>query len=111
MQSPQKCYKRGGFRRAQVLSVSGHVPASLDHLADQLVLREPHSNAVQGGTSLPAAVSQGMTVAALFNLKDQSALPLQRGCALQELLRNGIAAPGVHVRTPGCELCEMSEGS
>src|SRR6267142_4622387 len=52
-----------------------------------------------------------MAVAALLRLKNESALPLQRGCAVDESFRHGITAPGVHVRAPGCELCEVRKGS
>src|SRR5258708_4787921 len=52
MQGLEKCYERGSFRRAQILAVRGHVAASLDHLADELVLREPNRNTVQRRTSL-----------------------------------------------------------
>jgi hypothetical protein len=40
------------FRRTQILSVSRHVAASLDHLSNQLILREPHGNAVERWSSL-----------------------------------------------------------
>src|SRR5712675_3741225 len=41
-----------------------------------------------------------MTVAALLGLANERTLPLEGGRAVQKLLRNGISAPCVHVRTP-----------
>src|SRR5258708_39952881 len=41
-----------------------------------------------------------MTVAALLGLENERTLPLEGGCAVQKLPRNGISAPCVHVRTP-----------
>src|SRR5215510_10144044 len=100
MQGFQKCYQRRGLGRAQILAVSGHVAAALDYLADELVLREPHGDTVQRRTSLPAALRQGMTVAALLRLEDERTLPLQGGGVAQESRRHGCAAPRVHLRTP-----------
>src|SRR2546422_7815209 len=109
MQRLQKCDERSCFRWAQVLPIRRHVAASLDHLPDELVLREPYGNAVQRRTSLPAAFSKKMAVAALLHLKNERALPLKRSCAAQKSLRHRIAAPGVHVRAPGCEPREMGK--
>ena len=111
MQGLEKGYERGGFRWTQILSVRRHIAAALNHLPDELVLREPHGNAVQSRPSLPTAFSKGMAVAALLDLKDQSALPLKRSCAMKKSIRHGITAPCVHVRTPGRELGEMGKRS
>src|SRR6266849_6064142 len=110
MQGLEKSYQRRGLRRAQIFPVRRHVSATLNYLADELVLREPHSYAVQIRASQPATLVKSVAIAALFGLKNQRALPLKGGRAMQKLLRHGIAAPGVHVRTPGCELREMGEG-
>src|SRR5690348_14877429 len=103
MQGLKKCHKRRGLRRTQILSVGGHVAASLNHLADQLVLCQPHRNTIQSGASLPALLSKGMAVSALLGLKDERALPLKCSCAMYESLRHRITTPGVHVRAPGRE--------
>src|SRR5258707_882735 len=109
MQGLKKGDERRGFRRTQVLPIRGHVAASLDHLADELVLRQPHSDAIQRRASLPAHLTQRMAVAALFDLKDECALTLHRGCAMEKSLRHRITAPGVHVRTPGCDSGKMRQ--
>src|SRR6267154_2244177 len=103
MQGLKKRDKRRGFCRTQVLPIRGHVAASLDHLADELVLREPHGDAIQRRASLPAQLPEGMAVAALLDLKHERALPLHGRCAMNKSLRHWITAPSVHVRTPRCE--------
>src|SRR5262245_20049003 len=107
MQGLEKRYERCCLRWIQIFPVCRHIPASLDHLPDELVLRKPYSNAVQSWTSLPARAREGMAVAALFDLKDERALPFKRRRAVQKSHRHWIAAPGVHVWTPGGELGEM----
>src|SRR3954462_13322588 len=52
-----------------------------------------------------------MAVTTLLDLKHKSTLPLERGCAMDVSIRDGIAAPGIHVRTPGGELGKMSKGA
>src|SRR5580658_8160939 len=111
MQRFEKCHERRCLRRTQVLSVRRHVSASLDDLADELVLREPRGNAVQSRTSLASRVAEGMAVAALLALKNQRALPLKRRCAAEESVRHRIAAPGIHVRAPRCISGKMRQCS
>src|SRR6266699_5250717 len=111
MQSLEKCYECSGLRRTQILSVRRHVSAALNYLANELVLREPHGDTVESGTSLPAHVSKGMTVAALLDLQHQRTLPLKCGCAMNKSIRHGIATPRIHVWTPGCEPGQMGEGA
>jgi hypothetical protein len=82
MQSFQKRDQGRGFRRTQILSVGGHVTASLDYLADQLVLRKSHGDAIERGPSLAAQVSESMAVAALLDLEDERALPLESSSAV-----------------------------
>src|SRR5260370_38941867 len=103
MQGLEKCDERRGLCRTQVLPVRRHVAVALVRLADELVLREPHGDRIQRRASLPAQLPEGMAVAALFDLKNERALSLQRGCAMKKSLRHWITAPSVHVRTPRCE--------
>src|SRR5713226_5479775 len=90
MQGLEKCDERRGLCRTQVLPVRRHVAASLDHLADELVLREPHGDAIQSWASLAAHFSEGMAVAALLDLENKRALPLQGRGAMKKSLRHGI---------------------
>src|SRR6516162_4314446 len=46
MQRLEKCHERRGLRRAEIFSVGRHVSAPLDHLPDELVLRQSHSHRV-----------------------------------------------------------------
>src|SRR5882672_5946435 len=94
MQGFEKCHERRGLCRTQVLPVRRHVAASLNHLSDELVLREPHGDAIQRRASLPAQLPEGVAVAALFDLKNKRALSLQGRCAMKKSLRDRIAAPG-----------------
>ena len=82
MQGLEKPDKRGSFRRAQVFSVSRHVSASLNDLADKLVLREAHSNAVERRASLSAEFAERVAIAALLGLKDECPLSLKSGGAM-----------------------------
>src|SRR5215470_2588331 len=109
MQSLKKGDQRRGLRWTQVLSIRGHVPAALNHLSNELVLREPHCHAVESGSSLSTTLSKGMTITTLLHLKDERALPLKRGGVMNVSLRHRIAAPGIHVRTPGRVSREMGE--
>jgi hypothetical protein len=69
MQRLEKCHECSRLSRTQIFSIRRHVAATLNHLADKLVLREPHGNTVESGASLPAYVSEGMAIAALLDLK------------------------------------------
>src|SRR6267154_3242679 len=111
MQSLEKCHECSGLCRAQILCVRGHVATTLNHLANELVLCEPQGNTVEGGASLPAYVSERMTITALLYLKHQRALPLKCGCAMNKSIRYRIAAPRVHVRTPRCKPSEVGKGA
>jgi hypothetical protein len=84
MQYLEKRDKRRGFGRTQILPVGRHVTAPLNHLANELVLREPHCNAVECWTSLPAKFTERMAIAALFDLKHESPFSLKRGRAVQK---------------------------
>src|SRR5712692_8909373 len=90
MESLEKRDQCRGFRWAQVFSVSRHVAASLDHLADELVLREPHGNVVERRPPLSAEFTERMAIAALLHLKDESPLPLKRGGAMEKSFRHRI---------------------
>src|SRR5580704_4258337 len=111
MQGLKKRHERRRFRRTQILPVRWHVTASLDHLADELILCKPHGNTVQSRTSLSAQLPKRMAVAALLDLKNERTLALKRSCAVQKSLRHGITAPGIHVRAPGRVAGEMRKCS
>ena len=111
MQGLEKRNKGCGFRWTQVFSVGGHVSASLNHLADKLVLRKPHRNAVERRPPLSAEFTERMAIAALLGLKDESSLPLKCRGATQDSFRYRITAPSVHMRTPRSksgEVCKCS---
>src|ERR1700678_682779 len=76
VQGPEKGYERRGLCRTQVVSIGRHVATALNHLPNELVLRQPHGNAVQRWPSLSTRVAKRVAVAALLDLKHQRALPL-----------------------------------
>src|SRR5882762_1242621 len=111
MQRLEERDQRGGLRRAEVLSVGRHVAAALDYLADQLVLCERDGDSIEGRPALSSLAVERMAVVALLELKNERAMSLQGGPALQVLLWDWLAAPGIHHRTPGRVRGEMREAS
>src|SRR5580700_5978206 len=109
VQGFKKSYERRSLCRTQVVPIGWHVAAALNHLPDKLVLGQPHGNAVQGWPPLSTRVAKRVAVAALLDLKHQRTLPLQCSRAMNVLVGYRIAAPGVHVRTPGRELGHASK--
>ena len=99
----------GGLRRTEVFAVGGHVAATLDDLANQLILCEKKSDFVEGGATLAAVVAESVAIVALLELEDERALAFEGRAIFEELLRNGIAAPGVHDRAPGSVACHVGE--
>ena len=84
----------------QVFAIGRHVASALDHLANELVLSEPQSDAIERRSALAAQTIERMAVVALLALEDERAPALQSGSPLQVLRRNRQVAPGVHDRAP-----------
>src|SRR6185295_889601 len=110
MQRPEKRDQRRRLCRTEVLPVRGHVAAALNHLSNQLILREAHGHTIETGTTLGAGVAERVAIAALLGLKHQRALSLQRRRAAEQVLRHRVAAPRVHMRAPRRVTGEMREG-
>src|SRR5262245_38411375 len=55
----------------EVFAVGRHVPPALEHLANQLIARQPGRHAVEGRTALAALAAERMTRAALLVLHDE----------------------------------------
>src|ERR1700723_3723016 len=109
VQSLEESHQRRSLCRTQVVPIGRHVAAALDDLPNELVLSQPHGNAVQRRPPLSTRVSKRVAVAALFDLKHERTLSLERSGAMNVPIGYGIAAPGVHVRTPGRELGHPSK--
>src|SRR5215472_11277071 len=77
MQALKKGHEGRRLWRTQILAISRHVATALNHLPNQLVLREAHRYAIQRRSSLSSGARQGMAVAALLALKNQCAPPLE----------------------------------
>jgi hypothetical protein len=46
MQGLKESHERGSLCRTQVVAISRHVAAALNYLPNELVLRQPHGNAI-----------------------------------------------------------------
>src|SRR6476469_3362362 len=95
---------------AEALSVGRHVATALDDLADELVRVEPDGHCIQRRTALSALLSERMAVVTLLGLEDEGALTLERRPVREEDGRDGISAPGVHLRTPRRVHPELGQG-
>src|SRR5689334_8293760 len=111
MQRLKKFDQCGRLGRTQVLAIGRHVPAALNHLANQLIRRETDSNLVELWSALAALAAEGMAVVTLLGLKNQSALVLQRSAIFQVLGGNWLAAPRVHQRTPRSVLAQVRQSA
>src|ERR1700720_673469 len=100
MQGLKKCDKSRGLRGTEILAISGHVAATLDHLTNELILCKPPGHCVQSRAALAALFAERMAVVTLLHLEDQSTLPLKRSPVVQKHGRNRNAAPRVHDRAP-----------
>src|SRR4029077_14686112 len=86
-----------------------HVAAALNHLPNELVLCQPHGDAVQGWSPLSACVAKRVAVGALLELTHERTLALKCGRAMNVAVGDWIAAPRAHMRTPGRELGQTSK--
>jgi hypothetical protein len=98
-----------GLGGAEILSVSGHVAAALQDLAEQLIFSQTRSHHVERWTAQATLTAQRVAVSALLALEYHSARTFKRGAAGKKLLRDRRAAPGVHDRGPGTVETEPSE--
>jgi hypothetical protein len=56
MQGLKESHKRSSLCWTQVVSVGRHIPATLDHLPDELVTRKSHGDTIQSRTPLSAGI-------------------------------------------------------
>src|SRR5579863_10054685 len=84
----KKCDKRSRLRWIQAVAVCRHIAAALQHLADELVLREAPRDSVERGPTLAAAMIERVAVVALLFLKDRSALSFERSAAFDKFRGN-----------------------
>ncbi len=78
MQRFEKSNERSGLRGIQILSVGGHITAALQYLAHELIRRQPNGHSVESRAPLAADIAERVAIVALFRLKDQRSLDLQR---------------------------------
>ena len=77
MQSAHEGRQRGDFRRTQVLAVSRHVAAALNHLAHQLIPGQACGDTIEHWSAQPSFATYAVAVDALLIVENQSALPLE----------------------------------
>src|SRR3984885_1705317 len=109
VQGLEKRYERRSLCGTQVVPIGRHVTAALNYLANELILRQTHGNAIQGWSPLSTRVAERVAVAALLDLKHERTLALKCSGAVNVAVGYWIAAPGVHVRTPWRELGHASK--
>jgi hypothetical protein len=76
MQRLEERDQRSSLRRTQGFSVGGHVAAALNHLPDELILRELEGDTIERRPALSSDISQCVTVVALLGLKNKRTLTL-----------------------------------
>src|ERR1700691_5021884 len=84
----EKSHECSGLRGTQIFSVSGHVAAALDDLANELILGELYGHSIQLGSAQPSHAPERVAIVALLGLKNERPLPLQRRAPLQVLCWN-----------------------
>src|SRR5215469_9414266 len=109
MQGLQKCDQRSSSRRAQIASICRHIAAALNHLPDELVLREADCNTIQSRPSLSSGSAEGVAISALLGLKHKRTLALQCCRAMDVSAGHRITTPGIHVWAPRCMLGKPSK--
>src|SRR5260370_6846250 len=100
MQGFEKRHQRRCLGWTQVIPVSRHVAATLQHLADELVLREARGHGIQRWTALAACPIERVAVATLFALEHNRSLAFEGRPALYEFLLYRLPPPPTLDRHP-----------
>ena len=109
MQRVEECDERGDFWRRESGAVGGHVAATLNDLADDLIFGETRGDAIECGAALAAEPAECVAIVALLHLEDECALAFERRGGVNEAVGNFVGGPRVHVRTPRSIGAEMRE--
>jgi hypothetical protein len=78
VQRTHERHESGYLGRTQVLTVSRHIPAALDHLTHELVCGQTRSDPVERRSTQTTSAANTVAVDALFSVKDQGALSFER---------------------------------
>src|SRR5690348_9393495 len=70
MQRVEECDEGGDFGWRESGAVGGHVAATLNHLADDLIFGETHRDAIECGAALATEPAKRVAIVALLHLKD-----------------------------------------
>jgi hypothetical protein len=77
MERLKKRHESSRFRGTQILSIGGHIPATLEHLPDELISGQLKRDCIKRRPTLASAVVERVAVAALLSLKNERSLSLQ----------------------------------
>jgi hypothetical protein len=77
VQGPEEGNESRCLGGTQVISVSRHVAAALQHLANELVLRKARGHGIQSWTALAAFPFERVAVATLFALEHERPLTFE----------------------------------
>ena len=78
MERFEKCDERCGLRRIQILSIGRHIAPALQHLADELIRRQPDGNRIESRAALASDIADRVAIVALLRLKYERSLDLER---------------------------------
>lgn len=108
-ESGEKSDQCGSFGGTEGIAVSGHISSTLQDLADDLVFRHASSDGVQRRAAEATFSADGVTVAALLVLENDSAFSFEWSSVMKISRGNRIAGPCIHNRTPWGVHAETSE--
>ena len=100
MERFEKCDESRSLRWVQVLSIGGHIAATLQDLPHELICRQPDGNRIESRPALTPDVANGVAVVTLLRLKYERSLDLNRRATIQKSRWDGSAGRGVHHGTP-----------
>src|SRR5579872_3098665 len=109
MQRVEECDEGGDFGWRESGAVGGHVAATLNHLADDLIFGETHRDAIESGAALATEPAERVAIVALLHFEDERTLAFERGGGVNETVGNFVGGPSVHVWAPWSVGAEMGE--
>src|SRR6185437_1116953 len=109
MQRVEECDEGGDFGWRESGAVGGHVAATLNHLADDLIFGETHRDAIESGAALATEPAERVAIVALLHFEDERTLAFERGGGVNETVGNFVSGPRSHVRAPGSVSAEVRE--
>jgi hypothetical protein len=91
MQRLKKRYKSSCLGGIEILSVCGHIAATLEYLAHELIASQANGDGIEGRPPFSTDSPKRMAIVALLLLKHQGALDLSRRSSAHKLQWDGAA--------------------